>query len=627
MWSDNETDRDFLNFRYVADIAAEMIAQANGRPLSLGVSGSWGVGKSSMMKLLAQSLREKSDEKFLFVEFNAWLYQGFDDTRAALMEIIARSILARAEDQKGAVGKTLEKAKGLLARVNWFRLASVSATTVASLAVGLPPLGLVGEGIAAIKGLADGSVDRSDIDQAGDVASKAIEAGKSLVNTKDGFSGPTPPKAIHDFRNDLEETLRELDVTLVVLIDDLDRCLPPTAIATLEAMRLFLFLKRTAFVIAADDNVIREAVRAHFKGMTLNDDLITNYFDKLIQVPIRVPPLGTQDVRAYLMMLFVENSSLAQEEKDKVRLSVGVRLGETWTGKRVDRAFVRSLIDKCPDELAAQLDLADRIAPILTTATKVAGNPRLIKRLLNTLSIRMSIARAQRVNVDETALAKMLLFERCGPEKAYAQLLAAINDSTDGKPAFLAPWEKAALKNSEIQGLDGDWNSNFVREWLALQPSLSGVNLQGVVFVSREYMPIITAADKLSSEGAELLEAVGKLTDHSAAIAAKLAALPSQELGIITDRILARARTINAWGTPNELFGLLTLADTQGEHVQTISRFLSSLLSSQLTPAIVPLLADKPWAGSVLRAWVGKSDVKDPVKRAITSALKIKGDK
>ena len=36
--------------------------------------------------------------------------------------------------------------------------------------------------------------------------------------------------------------------------------------------------------------------------------MVINYFDKLIQVPIRVPPLGTQEVRAYLMLLFVENS-------------------------------------------------------------------------------------------------------------------------------------------------------------------------------------------------------------------------------------------------------------------------------------------------------------------------------
>ena len=90
MWSDNETNRDFLNFRCVADTAAEMVVQANGQPLSLGVSGGWGVGKSSMLKLISDSLRARDDNRYLFVEFNAWLYQGYDDARAALMEVIAR---------------------------------------------------------------------------------------------------------------------------------------------------------------------------------------------------------------------------------------------------------------------------------------------------------------------------------------------------------------------------------------------------------------------------------------------------------------------------------------------------------------------------------------------------------
>ena len=100
----------------------------------------------------------------------------------------------------------------------------------------------------------------------------------------------SPPKEIHALRESFEETLAAMGVTLVVLIDDLDRCLPETTISTLEAIRLFLFLKNTAFVIAADDAMIKHAVRRHFKGV--DDDLVTNYFDKLIQLPIRVPPLG-----------------------------------------------------------------------------------------------------------------------------------------------------------------------------------------------------------------------------------------------------------------------------------------------------------------------------------------------
>ena len=45
MWPDNETERDFLNFTGVADTVAEIIVQANGCPISIGVSGA-GVSES-----------------------------------------------------------------------------------------------------------------------------------------------------------------------------------------------------------------------------------------------------------------------------------------------------------------------------------------------------------------------------------------------------------------------------------------------------------------------------------------------------------------------------------------------------------------------------------------------------
>ncbi len=117
------------------------------------------------------------------------------------------------------------------------------------------------------------------------------------------------------------ETTKEIGITLVVLIDDLDRCLPDTTVSTLEAIRLFLFLKNTAFVIAADDEMIKHAVRKHFE-ITSNNDLVTNYFDKLIQIPLRVPALGTQEVRAYLILLFVEASELTEEQKETIRKSL-----------------------------------------------------------------------------------------------------------------------------------------------------------------------------------------------------------------------------------------------------------------------------------------------------------------
>ena len=108
MWPDNDTDLDFLNFSGVAGTVAEIIVQANGRPISIGVSGAWGVGKSSMIRLVRRALVDrvaKDGPKFVFVEFNAWLYQGYDDARAALMEVIASALEEEAERRKTGVDK------------------------------------------------------------------------------------------------------------------------------------------------------------------------------------------------------------------------------------------------------------------------------------------------------------------------------------------------------------------------------------------------------------------------------------------------------------------------------------------------------------------------------------------
>src|ERR1700686_670310 len=111
MWPDNETDRDFLNFTGISETVAEIIVQAEGRPISIGISGAWGVGKSSMIKLVRQSVAQrakKGERDFIFVEFNAWLYQGYDDARAALMEVIGDTLIAEAQKREKGVEKAIE---------------------------------------------------------------------------------------------------------------------------------------------------------------------------------------------------------------------------------------------------------------------------------------------------------------------------------------------------------------------------------------------------------------------------------------------------------------------------------------------------------------------------------------
>jgi predicted KAP-like P-loop ATPase len=620
VWSDNETTRDFLNFRMVAETAAEVIVQAAGTPLSLGVSGSWGVGKSSMLRLIQGSLATRGGEDFVFVEFNAWLYQGYDDARAALMDVIARSLVKRAEEKTTG----LQKARNLLSRVDWLRLVKLGGTA-AAVALGLPPAAMLGDALGTILRLMEGAPDRKALTAATATGENLLAAGEKVADAGKGVlkgkkAPDSPPKEIQDLRDHFEATLEEMKVRLVVFVDDLDRCLPETAIATLEAMRLFLFLKGTAFVIAADDKMIRQAVRAHFKGVDVDNDLVTNYFDKLIQVPFRVPPLGTQDVRAYMMLLYIENSSLTANVKDDLRTRVCQELGQTWKGKRVDRTFVVGLIADCPPDLLARLDTADRLAPLMASSPQIAGNPRLIKRFLNTLSIRMSIARAQSVNVDEAALAKMLLFERCGGDAAYAALVAEINDDEEGKPRSLKPLEEQAAAGQTVDAPKG-WSPEFAKSWLTIEPPLADMDLRPIVHVSREHLPIITAADQLSSDAAAIFTALVQLTKPTTIFKDRIVALGKHQIGLVMDRLLARARQVQEWGgNVKELAACLTLTHADADQGPRLASLLGEVPAAQLKPALVPLIASEPWATSVFAKWQASADLPGTVKRAITTS-------
>ncbi len=236
MWPDNETERDFLNFTGVSETVAEIVIQARGRPTSIGVSGAWGVGKSSMIKLIRKALVDRAkaeDTSFVFVEFNAWLYQGYDDARAALLEEIATTLEQEAQQRE----KGVDKARGLLQRVNWLRAAKLTAGSALALSLGLPPVGILGGVYQIGQQVLSGDADQKTVAQVEETAQGTASASSGLLKPKPENS---PPKEIHAIRQSFKEALAEMSVTLVVLVDDLDRCLPPTTISTLEAIRLFL---------------------------------------------------------------------------------------------------------------------------------------------------------------------------------------------------------------------------------------------------------------------------------------------------------------------------------------------------------------------------------------------------
>ena len=201
MWADTETDIDFLNYSEVAELVAEMIERQDLVPLSLGIFGTWGTGKSTTLKLVKSELARKPDA-YLIIDFDAWLYQDFDDARAALMAVIAKALIDASH-----LPVFFEKAKGLYKRVNKLRLLGLAAEGGAA-AMGLPTFGFLARGIEAVADTIAGAGDEDDVKALTDAGKEAREKTKGLIEKAEKRS---PPEEITGFRREFDEVLRGLE--------------------------------------------------------------------------------------------------------------------------------------------------------------------------------------------------------------------------------------------------------------------------------------------------------------------------------------------------------------------------------------------------------------------------------
>lgn len=89
MWSDIESKIDFLNYSEASEIIINVLQNPQMLPISIGVFGSWGTGKSTILNLIQNNLEHiENHDDYVIIRFDAWLYQGFDDARASLLEVI-----------------------------------------------------------------------------------------------------------------------------------------------------------------------------------------------------------------------------------------------------------------------------------------------------------------------------------------------------------------------------------------------------------------------------------------------------------------------------------------------------------------------------------------------------------
>ena len=584
MWSDTESKEDYLNFGEVSQIVTEILETEAMLPVSIGIFGNWGAGKSSLLNLIEQQI--KPDE-WIVIKFDAWLYQGFDDARTALLETIANHLIQAAKNKE----TILQKSKNLLARIDGLRLAGWLAEG-AALAAGFPTFGLVSKIFGTAQNALDGIQDATESKQVVETGKEIVDSGRKLIAPQ---KQQTPPQQIDEFRKEYGEILQDLGKKLVIVIDNLDRCLPANAIQTLEAIRLFLFLNRTAFIIAADEEMIRHSVAEHYKDLSYRHQI--DYLDKLIQIPIRVPKAGVLEIRAYLYMLYAIHQKVPPEKLANLRQFLETHLQQSWQDQSLNPEQVAKTIEEQHNQaLLSDFERANRIAPLLANSPNIHGNPRIVKRILNTIKMRAKIANKRQIPLEEAIITKLVIFERCVDSDVVTNFYQRINEE-EGKPELLKELENNNEQNlsklSENKPIQA-----FIKEWAKLEPKLSNVDLRAAIYLSRETIPLNTYTAQLSQKAQQALSILLKATSRTGSQNTQNAiqGLIIDEQISVMETLIEQLRKVDNWDkSPNGFVGACLLAENSEDGARILNRFIIELKQSVKKPWLNTALKNANW--------------------------------
>ena len=592
--TDNETTVDLLNYEAIAFTITKLIAEHREQAITIGVHGDWGAGKSSILEMIKTSLNE--DKKILCVKFNGWRYQGFEDAKIALIE----KIVTELTDNYSLGTKAAETVKNIYKRIDYLKLARYGGELAFTTFTGIPTPEQMKLASTLFKRALD-NPDNELLNKENIGMLKGALEGLIKPNESNRLS-----KEIGEFRKEFDELLNKAEVEqLVVLIDDLDRCLPDIAIETLEAIRLFLFTNRTAFIIAADEEMIEYSVRKHFPELpdtTGPSDYARNYLEKLIQVPFRIPILGETETRIYVTLLLIgavlgENN----DDFDKLKNIAREKLQRPWEASGLDLTTVKNTLGKVDSKVIDALNLSDQIGPILANGTH--GNPRQIKRFLNTMNLRNQTAQARGFGQDIKipVLAKLMLAERFIPH-FFSQIATEAVKDNNGYCKTLSILEgygvseekpKKARNGSRKSSHDGSnmdkyqnhqalskWkNSNTIKAWAKLTPDIGEEDLRPYLFVAKDredYFRSGTALGQLSILVEKLMGP--ELMVSSVKVKNELQQLPIDDANIVFEELRARIMSGGSYmNKPKGIEGIKMLVRTHDLLQSNLLNFLEAL--------------------------------------------------
>lgn len=438
-------DEDKLDFAPYANTLRNIILNPNNEtPLTIGIFGSWGSGKTSLMKMiekgLARAARDGVSERETFtIWFNAWLYSREESLwRALIMQVLA-GVRKWRRDDPAALKDLNELAEHLYRAAGPAELGRLSisvanllneegansAELTLTLQRGLDLLENVAQ--ARKRGELEATMAlRAQVQR----ATAALE--QERIESLDRFQ--------QEFRELVGKYVRPRGC-LVIFVDDLDRCLPDKAVEVLEAIKLFLDVRGCIFILGIDRDVIERGIRLRYGEM----GGAGNRGTWPLLVSDEMLDEGAARYRTFLQ-------DLVEEGADTID-------GGRYLEKIIQIPFVLPPIS--PDAMGRFIA---RLAPGLPDpecglvfAQGLEPNPRQVKRAINIFTLMWELSR----NKSELAplikpvrLAKLVVIQQRHPE---------LYDLLREAPEQLVAWETFFRRNQDHTGFV-EWERNQGRQ-------------------------------------------------------------------------------------------------------------------------------------------------------------------
>ena len=400
--TDYWTTTDYLSFSDFRPALFNIITTAQ-TPLTVGVFGPWGSGKTSLLRMLKQEIDDKGLPSLRTVWFTAWKYDRHQALWRAFILRVLDSLYPRqdgeripfdelGEKQQAQVRQLDRLARSLYETVEWQDMGrwamewDKAGKELSKLPAFLLLFALGGENVAGKLGI---EPDLADLVQR-ETQAHRMEQLASMEQFEETF------------RQALDNLVGGEDGRLVVFVDDLDRCMPEKAVEVLEAIKLFLEAPGTVFVLGMDREVIERGIEARYASffrragaeraeLPIRGDV---YLQKIVQIPFHLPLLAVDDLDVYIQSLQGD-------------LPPADRLDEMTRG-----VFAHGLFP----------------------------NPRQVKRALNIFRLLRQIAGKRKLDISPPLLAKTVLIQTQWPElyrdwRQYPTLVQTLEEEYTRRPS------------------------------------------------------------------------------------------------------------------------------------------------------------------------------------------------